>query len=111
MKNSAFQYKTLKYKVSQNKNYKKFWSLNQNEREYLERSGYLVRATLFKIPTRKLRNYYNNQSHLLKELHHAYKNGKRYIVKELNATQLKELHENGISPQVLKFRVLPPQKH
>lgn len=108
MKNSAYQMKQLKYKVMSNKDPKKYWSLTREEIAYFEGLGCIVKPAIFNIRTRKLIDYKNAKSSLLKQLHHDYKRGKKSINKFLTEKDVAILKENDIKHFPIKYRVIPP---
>ena len=105
MKNKEHQLKGLTYKVLNNKDPRKFWSLDQEEREHFERLGCEVVPKLYKIQTKKIPRFATTKSKLLKELDYYYKRGKRYTVKELSNNQVELLRSVGIYPLPLKYQV------
>lgn len=107
MKNSDYQLVRLKWKIQENKNPKKFWSLNITQREYFENLGWEIEVALYKIPTRQLKNYSKTQNSLLKSIHHEYKKGKLYMAKQLNSRELRMLIELGFNVKPLKYKVTP----
>lgn len=97
--------KDFEEKVKRNKNYNKIWSLKTKQYNYFISKGFVVEPVLFKIQARKLKNYCLCSDSLLKELHHAYKKGKRYIVKKLSLEQVQQLQENRVKVTPFKYRV------
>ena len=82
------------------------WSLKKEQKYYIENVlHFQVKPQKYGITTKKLENYSATKSHLLKEIHHAYKSGKREIVKELSEKQVEFLRERGYKVRVSKYLI------
>lgn len=109
MKDKQYKLSRLKYQLADKKRNgvrEVVWKLNHSQLEYI--TGVLhhqVTPYLYRIQTRKLKNYGATQSSLLKELHHTNKRGKKTIVKKLSHQQLQILDEYGIKYWVEKCKI------
>lgn len=88
------------------KNNSKLWNLNWKQYQHFVSEGFLIETVLFKISTRKLKNYSLCNNKLLKELHYAYKNKKRYIVRQLTPEQVQRLQEEGLKVTPFKYHIM-----
>lgn len=109
MKNRQYRLAKLKYQLEDKKrNGIRYviWKLNRVQVDYIvEILRYQVTPYLYRIQTRQLKNYRGTQNSLLKELHHANKEGKKTIVKKLSVQQLKVLDEYGLKYWTEKYRI------
>ena len=109
MKDKQYRLAKLKYQLQERKrNGTRYvmWKLNREQVEYIVESlGYQVTPYLYRIRTRRLKNYKATQSSLLKEIHHANKAGKKTIMKKLSAQQIKVLDQYEIKYWPEKYRI------
>lgn len=109
MKDKNYRLVRMKYDLADKKKRGQkavIWRLSREQREYIiEVLHYEVTPYLFKIRTRKLVNYNSCNSPLLKELHHARKRNKDYVIKKLSREQKRQLDDYGIQYQAEKYLI------
>lgn len=82
------------------------WSLNSNERrDEVARLGFQMIPWLYEIKTRPLHRIHGRPK-LLKDIHFAYKRGKKYIVRHLDAEQLSLLKQYDFRIRVFKYKII-----
>ena len=106
MKNKDYKFQSFLWKVRKNNKPGKMWSLSGEYRERLLQLGYVLEPALFRIPTRRLRNYRATNNKLLRELHHASKAKKPSIVRFLSEEEMRILDDRGYRYYPYKYFIL-----
>ena len=100
--------KTRKMLLAKKNNGVKFviWRIASKERrDEIERLRFPMIPWLFEIKTKPLSRV-SGKPKLLKDIHFAYKRGKKFMVKHLDEQQLALLKEYGFHVRVAKYKIV-----
>lgn len=110
MKNKCYRTKLLKEEIKKNKAMRRYvlrdQSLTKEKREGFISLGHCVEISLWQIQTKHFYNIRSLKNPLLKEIHYAYKRGKKTIAtRKLSSEQQEILRQNHISFRPLKYNI------
>lgn len=109
MNNKDYRLSQTKHKLKQLKERRvKFviWKLTVEQKEYIESLGYKVVPYLYEVQTKMLKNFATVHNSKLKEIHYAYKKGKRTMVLKLNKEDMRALEDKFIKFRPIKFKII-----
>ncbi len=109
MKGKAYEAsKTKKMLLDKKREGKKYviWRIaSKAQMQEIDRLGFQREPWLYEIKTRPFFNVKGIKSHLIKDIHFAYKQGKRSIVCRLKNGDAKTLREFGVDFRPFKYRI------
>lgn len=96
--------------VASGKKAELYWSLTQEQAEFIRQQGFPVIPWLYEMKTRKFPRISETTDPLIKNLHYANKRGKKYFTTRLNEKQLNLLEELKISTRIVKYKIVLSEK-
>ena len=109
MKGKAYEAsKTKKILLNKKRKGEKYviWRISSNAQlQEIDRLGFQREPWLYEIRTRPFWNVRGIKSHLIKEIHFAYKKGKGTIVRRLKKGDEEILKDFGVDFKPLKYRI------
>ena len=113
MKNKDFRDKELKMKLISYRDKGKEtleWKLSKEQLELIRSWGYRVEPYLYQITTKQFWNINKLKSSLLRDIHFAYKKGKKTYVTSLKKSDEIILKDNGVKYTIAKYRIYLKRK-
>ena len=109
MKEKAYEAsKTKKQLLEKKRRGEKFviWRISsKSQLQEIERLGFKKEPWLYEIKTRPFYNVKAIQSTLIKDIHYANKQGKRFITCKLKTCEKKVLDDFGVAYRPIKYRI------
>lgn len=108
MRNKQRRLAEIKYQLREKRERKVkrvIWKLTQEQKHFVESIGYGVKPFIYEIKTRAFYNVKNSNA-TIKDIHWAYKNGKRSIFRKLKQDEVKILDEHGIEYRVSRYEII-----
>lgn len=83
------------------------WSLNLKDKSEIEEAGFLLEPYLYSVRTKRFpKSTLQNASSLIKKLHYAAVNGKKYISFKPRREEMDIIRKYDIPYRVLKYRII-----
>ena len=110
MKNNDLKYSKIKHQLLEKKERGEnfvIWSLNSEQKEYVQKLGFKTVPYIFRISTKKIIfKDVRNKSAILKEIHYASRENKSRIFRKLNHSDRRLLNEYGVYYTPYKYKVM-----
>jgi len=109
MKNSLLRYSGLKSRLYLLKNKRAadpIWKLDKSQQEYLANLGFPIMPWIYRIKTKAFRNIHNIPHSLIKDIHYAYKRGRKELFIKLKRDEMRLLEEYGVYVLPYKYKII-----